>query len=180
QWALEKRLTILGSSDIHGPTNLYYDFEHGDHRPITLVFAKQRAPAAIKKALFAGRTAAYADRRLTGAEKYLRPIFENSVEIINPAITLVGTKNTYVRIRNHSSIPYELEAVQMNEHLTYTTQLTIHPERTVLLRVRSTSEEWSGGRSQKLPFVVTNLLTGPEQRLRVEFELRIEHVPASN
>ena len=42
QWCLDKKLTMLGTSDIHQPIQTDIDFDKGEHRTMTLVFAKER------------------------------------------------------------------------------------------------------------------------------------------
>lgn len=51
--ALENNLTIMGTSDIHGLIDWSYT-QKGNHRPITLVFAKEKSLDGLKEALFAG------------------------------------------------------------------------------------------------------------------------------
>ena len=48
--ALQEGLTILGTSDIHGLIDWDYT-EKGNHRPITVVFAKERTPESLLEAL---------------------------------------------------------------------------------------------------------------------------------
>jgi hypothetical protein len=79
RWALEKKLTMLSNSDIHQPLNLDFHVHDGDHRPLTLVFAKERTEAAIKEALFARRTVVYSGNRLIGEEQFLSEV-RNPVE----------------------------------------------------------------------------------------------------
>jgi hypothetical protein len=78
--ALEHGLTIMGTSDIHGLIAWDY-IEKGMHRPITLVFAKERTPAALKEALFAGRTVAVYNDLLVGKEEFLQPLIRACVDI---------------------------------------------------------------------------------------------------
>jgi predicted metal-dependent phosphoesterase TrpH len=66
KWALEKKLTMLGNSDVHTPTGLNYDFHAGEHRSMTLVLAKEKSKEAIKEALLARRTVIYWRNRLIG------------------------------------------------------------------------------------------------------------------
>ena len=73
RWCLEKDLAIIANSDIHAPLNLDYLVHDGDHRPMTLVFAKDASLEAIREALFARRTAAYSGNMLVGKEELLRP-----------------------------------------------------------------------------------------------------------
>lgn len=78
RWALEKGLTILGTTDIHRLVSLEYDLASG-HRPQTIVFAKERTAAAIRDALFAGRTAVWFEDSLIGAAEFLDPVFHACV-----------------------------------------------------------------------------------------------------
>ena len=59
QWCLDKNLTMIGTSDIHQPIQTDYDFEKGEHRTMTFVFAKERSLQGIREALDNRRTAAY-------------------------------------------------------------------------------------------------------------------------
>jgi hypothetical protein len=57
QIALDNDLTLMGTSDIHGLIDWQFKIPEGGHRPVTLVFAKERTAEAIKEALFDRRTA---------------------------------------------------------------------------------------------------------------------------
>ncbi len=78
--ALEYNLTIMGTSDIHGLIDWQY-LEKGFHRPLTLVFAKERTLDSMKKALFEGNTVAVYNALLVGKEQFLNPLIKASVEI---------------------------------------------------------------------------------------------------
>ncbi|MEE9292924.1 MAG: PHP domain-containing protein, partial [Acidobacteriota bacterium] len=84
RWCIQKNLTMLSNSDVHNPANLDYEVRRGDHRPVTLVFSKDRRLSSIKEALFAHRTAVYSANMLIGDESFLRPIFTRSITIENP------------------------------------------------------------------------------------------------
>ena len=89
-WALEKGLTILANSDSHDPVNLAWHVHEGDHRPVTLVFAKERSEAGIREALFARRTAAWSGTTLVGREELLRPLVAAALTIENPKLAIRG------------------------------------------------------------------------------------------
>ncbi len=89
--ALEYNLTILGTSDIHGLIDWDYT-EKGNHRPITLVFAKDKQLESLREALFAGRTVAVYNDLLVGREAYLKPLIKASIKITKTAYI----KNTQV------------------------------------------------------------------------------------
>ena len=76
QWADEKGLTKLANSDWH------YSFRirDGYHRAMTIVFAKDRSIDAVKEALIQRRTLGYAYNHLYGEQKFLEPIFQNSLK----------------------------------------------------------------------------------------------------
>ena len=74
RWCLEKNLTMLGNSDIHDP-DLLQKSTSESHRTMTLVFAAERTPAAVKEALLVGRTAVWYQDQLIGRREYLEPLF---------------------------------------------------------------------------------------------------------
>ena len=81
QIALDHDLTIMGTSDIHGLVDWQFDLEHGGHRPITLIFAKERSETAIKEALFDRRIAVWFNDLLIGRDSLLKPLIEASLSI---------------------------------------------------------------------------------------------------
>jgi len=171
RWAIEKKLTMLSNSDIHDPINLEYDVHAGDHRPLTLVFAKEKTPADIKEALFARRTAVYSGNRLIGDEQFLRPIFEKSVTFDSPEIILKGKRAVLVQISNNSDIDYELELASKDNSIEAPQKLVILAQKTILMELRATSAAANGTKS--LEYNVTNLLVAPNKPLLVALPLKI-------
>ena len=99
--ALEYDLTIMGTSDIHGLIDWDYT-ENGNHRPITLVFAKERTLASLREALFAGRTAAIFNGLMVGRAQYLEPLIKASVEVLK-ASYIEDTAVLEVELKNNCS-----------------------------------------------------------------------------
>ncbi len=99
--ALQYDLTIMATSDIHGIIDWDYT-EKGHHRPITLVFAKERSAASLKEALFEGRTAAVYNSLLVGKEEYLVPLIRSSIQITSAAY-IPETDILKVELKNISS-----------------------------------------------------------------------------
>ena len=178
KWALEKKLTMLGNSDVHSPTGLNYDFAAGEHRAMSLVLAKERSEEAIKDALLSRRTVVYWRKNLIGEEKYLRPIFEGSIEIINPDVTIKGKGSAYIQIRNKSEIDFELEGAGEVEEVSAPGSATLYGEKVNLLRIRGKREDVSGKKGLRLPYKVKNLWVGPEEGLRAELVVKVSFVPA--
>lgn len=79
--ALEYDLTILGTSDIHGLVDWTHNGGHGGHRPLTLVLAPERSPAALKQALFDGKTVAWINDDLIGKA-------ENVEQVVRACLSL--------------------------------------------------------------------------------------------
>jgi predicted metal-dependent phosphoesterase TrpH len=106
-WCLNKKLAVISNSDIHGIVSQSYNLENG-HRPMTLVFAKDRSLESIKQALFDGRTLAFFDNKLAGREEFLKALFEASISIKSTGVT--DKKNReYFEIKNNSTIPFDVE-----------------------------------------------------------------------
>lgn len=78
--ALENNLTIMSTSDIHGLIDWDYT-EKGNHRPITLVFAKEKSVKSLREALFDGKTVAVYNSLLVGKPEFLNPLIQASVHI---------------------------------------------------------------------------------------------------
>ena len=81
QIALDNNLTIMGNSDIHKLIDWDFKVAKGGHRPVTLVFAKERTAESIKDALINRRTVAVFKDLLIGRNEFLIPLIENSLKI---------------------------------------------------------------------------------------------------
>ncbi len=79
QFALDHNLAMAGCSDIHAPIEWIYPGEESSHRPITLVFAKEKTEASLKEALLARRTAVWWKNSLIGREDNLVPLLQASI-----------------------------------------------------------------------------------------------------
>jgi len=173
RWALEKNLALLSNSDIHQPMHMDYQLHTGDHRPVTLVFARDRSPAALKEALFARRTAVYAANRLIGRAEYLRPIFERSVTLDRPTVKLPPRKAVLVQVSNASEVAYQLELVAAPAGCTAPARLTLPGQRTALLELKAAPPNTPVGDGTALTYRVANLLVAPDQPLVVNLPLTI-------
>lgn len=81
QIALDNNLTIMGNSDIHKLIDWDFNVPEGGHRPVTLVFAKERTAESIKDALMNRRTVAVFKNLLIGRNEFLIPLIENSLKV---------------------------------------------------------------------------------------------------
>ncbi len=168
RWAIEKKLTMFSNSDIHAPLNLDYEVhQNNNHRPITLVFAKERSSEAIKEALFARRTAVYSGEQLIGEEQFLKPIFANSVKFVKDSVTLTGKDKYFLQLANRSDITYELERVGDVADLTTPKSLRLAANKTVLFEVKAKANAANGTKQIAATYRVKNLLIAPDEPLQV-------------
>jgi hypothetical protein len=177
-WCLEQNLALLSTSDIHNPLNLDYDVPAGDHRPLTLVFATAATPEAIKEALFARRTAVYSGKLLIGRQEFLLPVFEQSVSLRNPVVTLRPGQRVYVQVTNDSDVTYELSLTEPVAGLTATRELKLPGGKTALLELRRNEDDaYTGDRDVALPYRVKNLLVAPAEALPVTLRFKAVLLP---
>jgi hypothetical protein len=174
QWAMEKKLTMLSNSDIHQPLNLDYHVHAGDHRPITLVFARERSTAGIKEALLARRTAVYAQDKLIGEEQFLRPIFENSVRPVGKAPMLRGTQRINAQVHNDMEIDLQLTANGSLGVAAFPGEITLAAGKTVLITLTGKTGAPPGKTTLRLPYKVKNFLVAPNQPLQVTMPIPVE------
>jgi hypothetical protein len=108
QWCLDKNLTMVGNTDIHEP-DLRRQSAPGDHRTMTLVFAKDRTPEALKEALFAGRTAVWFNNQIIGRPEWLAPLLDRCLRVAAPHLR---SKNAvWVEIENVCDVDIQLDRV---------------------------------------------------------------------
>ena len=177
QWALDKGLTLMSNSDIHNPLNLDYDVHDGDHRPLTLVFARDPSAEAIREALFDRRTAVYSGDQLIGEARFLKPIFEASIQLMQQPLRFKGKQTKNLQIHNASDVPFELELVTSANDLSVPAQITLPPRRTVLFQVRSQSATLSAEREARPRYRIKNLLVAPGKGLEMELPFAVRFAP---
>jgi 3',5'-nucleoside bisphosphate phosphatase len=164
--ALENNITLLGNSDIHGPS--YYQFDSENHRTVTLVFAKEKSVNGIREALLNQRTAIYRGNDLIGSEEFLKPLFLQSVEI--KASYRKGTSVAVVELVNNSDIDFMCDYT--GEFGLYNSfgfiTIAAHATTTVMVKTIEVVDSFPMG------FIVHNAITAPGQKLKVGFTVSIE------
>lgn len=129
QIALDNNLTIMGTSDIHKLIDWDFKVNDGGHRPVTLVFAKERTEEGVKEALLDRRTVVYYKDLLIGREPFLIPLLRASITVKQAAYTgkadvlkvvLVNGTNSPVILSNKSGFTlhsnYDVITLQPGEN----------------------------------------------------------------
>lgn len=106
-WCLNRNISVISNSDIHDVAGYFYDLEK-EHRPMTLVFAKERSLKSLQEAMFKNRTLAYFDNKLAGKKELLEAIFKASITA-EPTGKTDSEKHQLYEVRNISSIPFIIE-----------------------------------------------------------------------
>lgn len=167
-WAKEKNLTILATSDIHKPIDMVY---RNMKRPITLVFAKERTQQAIREAMENRRSVAYANGKIMGDEKWLAPLFYESIEVTNLPITLKNSKAIEIHIHNKSELDLHLKASKPGIGVGYPDEVVLKAFETTSIVVVGNSEEIGKKKTFSLDYNVTNMLVQPTQPLNVKINI---------
>jgi hypothetical protein len=169
---------MMSNSDVHDPVGHVWDTRGGELRPLTLVFAEDQNPEAIREALFARRTAVLFKDMLIGRSEFLEPIFKASVEILNRSVSVKGKGSAYVQIRNTSDLEYRLAGGGTFEEVAVPSRLVLEGGKTVLLQLRGLSEILSSKKTFELRYRVENLKVTPEEGLEVTIPVEVTFVPA--
>ena len=156
QWCLDKNLTIIGTSDLHAPSLHTPE----NRRNMTLVFARERTAEGIHEALRERRTVAFSNDKVIGEERFLRELFNNSLEY-----TVERRGNTtHIRFRNSSDFTFNISKVGHDERVRFR-HLTILPNetRTTILR--------TGNNLADVNLIVDNFLVQPHRGMGLRIEL---------
>ncbi len=162
-WCVDKGLTVMGTSDIHNLVGHDYDrSKKYVHRTMTLVMAKDRTQEAIREALNAGRTVAWASKYLAGKEENVKNLFNACVKLLPSHFSQEnknGTKTNFYEIQNNSDLYFELELTAGEG----TQKITLYPMSSQLISAES------GQRS--ISYDVTNAYIRSNKYLNISFGL---------
>ena len=179
--ALENDLTIMGTSDIHGLVDWLFkvpdDNESSNstlpgHRPVTIIFSKDKSENGIKDALFAGKTAVFYNELLIGKEENLKPLVEKCLVINNINDLELGYsedgKSTIkkVEIKNVSDAPFILKNLNSFTFETNSDIINIMPNS-----IHSISVKTKGEPLNELKFEVLNGIIAPKKYLNISLQI---------
>lgn len=101
--AVEQGLFMAANTDIHNATASVYGI-NGQQRDMTLILARDNSPEAIKEALLAHRTLAYAYGSIAGDEQLVRDFFNACVTHKVISTNKKGVRT--VRLTNNTSMTF--------------------------------------------------------------------------
>ena len=156
QVALDHGLALIGVSDVHDLIDWDYQPHKGGHRPVTLVFTKEKSATAIQQALFANRTVVWFKNLLIGREEQLLPLLKASLGI-SKLNYRPETSVAEVTVTNASDADFDLRYVGDYTFMFSAERIRIPAHDTVTLLIKP-------GRtldSLDLEFIVENALVAP-------------------
>ena len=179
--ALENDLTIMGTSDIHGLVDWLFKVPDDNestngtlpgHRPVTIIFSKDKSEDGIKDALFAGKTAVFYNELLIGKEENLKPLVEKCLVINNINDLELGYsedgKSTIkkVEIKNVSDAPFILKNLNSFTFETNSDIINLMPNS-----IHSISVKTKGEPLNELKFEVLNGIIAPKKYLNISLQI---------
>lgn len=166
EWANEKQLTVTADSDVHLLIDMIHDEDA--HRPITLVFAKDKSEASIKEAMLKGRTAAYFDNTIIGHQNHLKQLFEASVKVIDLPM-IVETFSRYIQFENNSDIDYELQLIEKPEGTKMPEEMHLKSNKVTLQTMGLYNDKMIQADSLKAKYQVLNFKSISGEPIIIEF-----------
>lgn len=164
KWCLEKKLTMLGTSDIHQPIQTDYDFAKGEHRTMTFVFAKERSSEGIREALDNRRTLVWYRDMVIGQEELMKPFFAKCIEVKEISR---NDKGVIISIMNNSDLYFKLRKTEHNPSLVYFRDYMLKPHTKHTIKILFND----GLKSGDVNFEVTNLVVQPGKGLDYRIKL---------
>jgi hypothetical protein len=166
EMALRYNLTMLANSDEHHAISNSYQ---GTHRPITLVFAKERTAAGIREALDARRSAVYFRDYVAGRPAEMEALLKACVSIGTEAGKDKDAPALVLKISNNSDIPFAMRfsAPYMFVDLPLG-RITLQPHAVTTVKLQTA---WDYPAKLKLKGIADNVLVAPDKALETEWEL---------
>jgi 3',5'-nucleoside bisphosphate phosphatase len=160
--ALDNKLTVLGTSDIHGLIDWDYDLAGGQHRTATLVLTADESLDGLNKALRAGSTVAIYNDNLIGRKENVEAVVRGTLKI-DVGDYLPRTTVAPVKITNSSPVDYLLQNVGAEGAYDEAHVFTVKAHSEFTLVIKNVPD-----RSRlNLTFKALNTYIGPREHLTV-------------
>jgi len=169
QIAFDNNLAVIGSSDIHGLIDWQYDVPEGGHRPITLVFSKDKTEDGVKDALMNGRTVAWFNNTLIGKNEFLVPLIESSI-VVKEVTYSSKTTVAHITIENTSDAEFVLENQSDYTLHLHADIVNIKPNTTTILEVKTIKAL----DSFNMKFKVLNAVDAPKSHPEINLQFEVK------
>ncbi len=167
--AMKYNLAFIGNSDEH--YDLYPRYQE-THRPMTLVFAKEKTEASIKEALQNRRTAVYFDDYIVARQPEAEAFFKACLKVEVEKKTRNGEPLIVVKISNRSQIPFRVRASSDYNIEDYPMgQVVLKPSGTTTLILKAV---WNYPAKTVLSLEVNNILVSPDEPLKTKLDLDLK------
>lgn len=169
QIALDNDLTMMGTSDIHKLIDWDFAVSKGGHRPLTLVFAKEKTAESIKEALFGKRTVAYYKNLLIGRNEFLIPLIQHSL-IIKSAKYIDKLEVLSVLFENKTNAEFILQNSTGFTFQNANDIIIIKPGDNTVIEIKTKQRL----KNLKLEFEILNAVNAPNSHPRVSWQITTE------
>ncbi|MGV8880050.1 MAG: Sb-PDE family phosphodiesterase [Sphingobacteriaceae bacterium] len=167
--AMKYNLTMFCNTDEH--YDLYPRYAD-THRPMTLVFAKEKTADGIKEAIIAKRTALYFDDYIIARQPEAESFFKSAVQVSSAKKNRKGEPILEIKLVNNSDIPFKVKAsanYDIEQFPLGQTVLTPHDTTTIILKAI-----WKYPKETPLKMEVFNIVISPNQALKTQFNIITE------
>jgi hypothetical protein len=168
QIALDLDLTLMGSSDIHELIDWEYQPHTGGHRPVTLVLAEDDTPAALQRALMAGRTLVWFKNTLLARKPEMKELLEASV-VITSASYADENNLLDITITNRSDVDFEMENASDYSFSRNTDLLSLPQHSDTQLTLKTPKRL----QTLELPLIVRNALVAPKRSAKLTLSAKV-------
>ncbi|HQS50513.1 MAG: phosphotransferase [Sphingobacteriales bacterium 17-39-43] len=164
--AMKYNLTMVCNTDEHYDNSPRYA---KTHRPMTLVFAKEKTAESLKEAMLAGRTALYFDDYLVARQLEADAFFKAAIQVSTERQLRNGEPILNIKLFNNSDIPFKIQASADFDIERYPFgQVTLPAHDTTTITLKAI---WKYPESTPLRMKVLNLITSPDEVYQTVFNL---------
>jgi hypothetical protein len=168
--ALQYNLAMLANSDEHSETSVSY---RNTHRPMTLVFARERSAGGIREALDARRSAVYFRDYLAGRPADMEALLKACITINAEQGRDKDAPAMLLHLQNSSALPFTLRLSAPYQWVDLPLgRVTVPAHGTVNIKLQTM---WDYPVQVKVHAVAENVLVAPDKALETDWELVVSH-----
>lgn len=162
--AMKYNLTMVCNTDEHYDMFARY---YKSHRPMTLVFAKNKSVEAIREALQNRRTALYFDDYIVARQPEAAAFFKAAVQVTTEKKVRNGEPILLISFNNTSDIPYRIKvSAPFDIEGLPLGQTTFAPHETTVIILKAI---WKYPEQIPVQVEVSNIIVSPDEALKTMF-----------